>query len=271
MMKTLVVAFLSLSLLITSEPAFAGGKPDGARCHVHKSCRSKLCVTLNPTDKFGVCCTPQDCAGLGAQCGSISNGCGIPINCGDCDPGSSCQNNQCVAGTTTTTSTTSTTTTSTTTTSTSTSTTTTSSTSTTSTTLASALIDLSLAKQATPMTVFTSGQTVNFTLTLQNAGPDAATGVEVTDVLPSQFVYDSSSASQGSYDPSSGIWTVGTVADSGEATLGITTHASACLIGSFSNIAEVSKADQEDVDSIPDNGNVSEDDRAIATVFFGCD
>lgn len=279
MTKTLLPAFLCLSLLVTSERAFAGGKPDGASCHVSKSCRSKLCVTLNPTDKFGVCCTPQDCAGLGAQCGSIDDGCGVPINCGSCDPGSSCENNVCVPGTTTTTSTTTTSTTTTstsTTSSTTSSTTTTSSTLSTSTTLADQLIDLSLSNTPFPSGVGSNGTTVTFTLTVKNAGPDTATGVAVTDILPPAFTFDSSSASQGSYDSTSGVWSVGTVTTALDATLGITTHPTSCAGGPYNfstqtNTAEVTAADQVDSDSIPDNANSAEDDLAIASVFFGCD
>jgi hypothetical protein len=110
--------------MLTAGDAIAGGKPDGSKCHVHKSCRSGSCIRQTPTDKFGTCCAPQDCPSLGAQCGEIDNGCGTPIQCGDCGPGETCVSNQCQAGSTTT-STTSTTTTSTSTTSTTNSTTTT--------------------------------------------------------------------------------------------------------------------------------------------------
>src|SRR5437868_2239978 len=100
--------FLPLALTLVTVFAFAdlssaGGKRDGQSCHVAKSCRSKLCVTLHPTDKFGVCCTPKSCPEVGAQCGETDNSCGVPIQCGTCDPGSDCVNNQCVLSTTTTT------------------------------------------------------------------------------------------------------------------------------------------------------------------------
>lgn len=116
-MKAATLCFFTLITVVgLSDLAAAGGKRDGDRCHVHKSCQSKSCVRLNPEDKFGVCCTPQDCAAVGAQCGSTADGCGIPLECGDCDPGSNCVNNQCVQGTTTTTTSTTTSTTTTTTT-----------------------------------------------------------------------------------------------------------------------------------------------------------
>jgi hypothetical protein len=109
MKKVFIASMLALGVFATAGFASAGGKPDGASCHVSKSCKSSLCVRLSPTDKFGVCCTPQDCPAVGAQCGSVDNGCGIPQDCGSCDPGSSCVSNQCVLDTTTTTTTSSTT------------------------------------------------------------------------------------------------------------------------------------------------------------------
>jgi len=104
-MQTILAGVLAI-ILVASGTAVAGGKPDGARCHVGRSCASRVCVTLVPTNKFGVCCTPNTCAGLGAQCGSVANGCGIPIDCGPCDVSSQCTDNICVTITTTTTTTT---------------------------------------------------------------------------------------------------------------------------------------------------------------------
>ncbi|HXC53297.1 MAG TPA: hypothetical protein VN634_20600 [Candidatus Limnocylindrales bacterium] len=112
MKKSIFSVFVTMVVFAIPAAAVAGGKPAGASCHVHKSCRSNLCVRLQPSDKFGVCCSPQDCAELGAQCGFIDNGCGTDIQCGDCSPGDQCVNNQCVAGTTTTTTTSTTTSTS---------------------------------------------------------------------------------------------------------------------------------------------------------------
>ncbi|MFI5371444.1 MAG: DUF11 domain-containing protein, partial [Candidatus Eisenbacteria bacterium] len=42
------------------------------------------------------------------------------------------------------------------------------------------------------------GATVSFTITLSNAGPDTATGVAVTDLLPAGLLNQSATASQGS-------------------------------------------------------------------------
>ncbi len=55
------------------------------------------------------------------------------------------------------------------------------------------------------------GGTVTFTVTVRNQGNYAATNVYVNDVLPAGLSYLSSSATQGSYDPISGVWTIGTL------------------------------------------------------------
>nr|WP_319372420.1 VWA domain-containing protein [uncultured Methanobacterium sp.] len=52
-------------------------------------------------------------------------------------------------------------------------------------------------------------EVIYFTLIVQNKGPDTATSVYVTDKLPEGVVYISSSANYGSYDPITGIWTIG--------------------------------------------------------------
>jgi hypothetical protein len=104
MKSSILLIGLLVGVLGTSGHALAGGKRDGQFCHVSKSCQSKYCVTQNPADKFGVCCTPSTCPELDAQCGSIDNGCGVAIECGECGPGDFCtENNQCLTGPTTTT------------------------------------------------------------------------------------------------------------------------------------------------------------------------
>jgi hypothetical protein len=98
-----IVFSIATCVFFAPGTAGAGGKPDGARCHVHKSCESKFCLRENPLDKFGFCCNGTSCAEANAQCGSIDSGCGVPIDCGECDPGSTCDQNQCVPLPTTTT------------------------------------------------------------------------------------------------------------------------------------------------------------------------
>jgi uncharacterized repeat protein (TIGR01451 family) len=57
------------------------------------------------------------------------------------------------------------------------------------------------------------GGTVNFTVTVVNNGPLDDTGVTATAVVPPGLTYVSNSPDQGTYDPATGIWTVGNIAN----------------------------------------------------------
>jgi uncharacterized repeat protein (TIGR01451 family) len=63
---------------------------------------------------------------------------------------------------------------------------------------------------------------IDFALTLRNAGPAGAAGVEVTDLLPAGLTYATHISTQGPYDQLTGIWSVGDLADAGTAGLVIT-------------------------------------------------
>src|SRR5262249_40643103 len=55
------------------------------------------------------------------------------------------------------------------------------------------------------------GDPITFTVTLSNSGPDPATNVQVTDLLPAGLTFVSATPSQGSYSNTSGVSHVGTV------------------------------------------------------------
>jgi len=105
---------------------------------------------------------------------------------------------------------------------------------------------------------------VVYTLTVYNEGSDEMTGVEVTDQLPTGVLYTAGNyiASQGTFDGT--IWDVGTVAAGDSATLNITVNIAE--EGVQYNIAEITAADQIDLDSAPNNGDLTEDDIAAACV-----
>ena len=123
-------------------------------------------------------------------------------------------------------------------------------------------IDLNLTKVSNPASPAV-GSTVTFTLTVANAGPSIATGVAVTDQLPSGYSFVSSSPSQGAYSNGTGIWTVGTVNASGTATL--TINATVLASGPYANTAQVTAAGETDLDSTPNNNLAAEDDQATDT------
>jgi uncharacterized repeat protein (TIGR01451 family) len=63
------------------------------------------------------------------------------------------------------------------------------------------------------------GQQFHYTITVTNNGPDPATDVQMTNVIPAGLTYNGSTTSQGSYNNSTGIWNVQTLANGGSATL----------------------------------------------------
>jgi len=64
-----------------------------------------------------------------------------------------------------------------------------------------------------------NGQNVTFTITVHNFGPLDATGVQVVDQLPAGLTLVSNTPSGGTYDPATGIWNVGPIANGADATL----------------------------------------------------
>ena len=52
-----------------------------------------------------------------------------------------------------------------------------------------------------------------------NNGGAQATNVSLTDSLPAGITYTANTTSQGTYDPATGLWTIGTLADSGVAVI----------------------------------------------------
>jgi large repetitive protein len=123
--------------------------------------------------------------------------------------------------------------------------------------------DLSLDKSVSNSTPLVATN-IDFTLSVTNSGPDTATGVQVTDVIPSGFAYVSHSASQGTYNSGTGVWSVGTLVINQTETLTITVTVN--VSGSYTNYAEITASDVVDPDSTPNNGSTDEDDDDSVTV-----
>ncbi|MBO3700897.1 DUF11 domain-containing protein, partial [Roseivirga sp. E12] len=117
--------------------------------------------------------------------------------------------------------------------------------------------DLSITKVANDDTPNVDDN-VTFTITVNNAGPDAATGVQVTDVLPSGYDFVSATTAFGSYNNTNGLWSVGSVANAGTATLSIVAKVKST--GTYDNTASITAADQTD----PNAGNNSSTETVAA-------
>ena len=123
--------------------------------------------------------------------------------------------------------------------------------------------DLSLTQGT--FTPSTAAGNVILSITVTNSGPDNATGVDVKDLLPAGLTYVSSAPPSGTtYSSITGIWTVGSLSNSGtDASKTIKITAKAAATGtSTNNFAEVWNSDQYDKDSTPANGLMGEDDES---------
>ena len=115
--------------------------------------------------------------------------------------------------------------------------------------------DLSVTKTVSDATP-NVGDQITFTVTLSNQGPDAATGVEVTDLLPAGLTFVSATPSQGTYNNVSGVWTVGTVSALVSQTLSIT--ALVVSPAAQTNTGTINDADQFDPNAANNTASATE-------------
>ena len=103
------------------------------------------------------------------------------------------------------------------------------------------------------------GSTIIFTIIVTNYGPDNATGVYVVDLLPAGMKFVSFSADVGTYDPITGLWTVGnlTVGESVMMNLSVIVTKAGVLINEASAFSDNYNPDKT-------GGNI---DSANVTVF----
>ena len=117
------------------------------------------------------------------------------------------------------------------------------------------LADLSVSESVSSATP-NVGDAITFTVTLSDHGPDAATNVQVSDLLPTGLTFVSASVSQGTYSSGSGMWTVGTVSTTTPQTLIIT--ATVASAAAQTNTATISHADQSDPNPANNSASVTE-------------
>ena len=80
------------------------------------------------------------------------------------------------------------------------------------------VVDLELNKTVDNSTP-SIGELVTFTIIVSNQGPSLATGVEVTDGLPSGYTFTGFATTQGTYNSVAGVWIVGDIPAGAGATL----------------------------------------------------
>jgi uncharacterized repeat protein (TIGR01451 family) len=116
--------------------------------------------------------------------------------------------------------------------------------------------DLSITKSANVLYPH-PGDTVIYTVTVSNTGPDADTGVLVNDALPQGLTYisDDSTSSATTYNHTAGLWTVGSIVNGAHKVLHITTTVNSGTEGD--SIVNTAVATGGSTDSNSENNNGS--------------
>ncbi|WP_207433074.1 T9SS type A sorting domain-containing protein [Sabulibacter ruber] len=104
-----------------------------------------------------------------------------------------------------------------------------------------------------PKTSYYNGELVTYTITAQNLGPNAATGVTVLDKLPSGLTLEGTAPA--GYDASTGVWTVGNLALNETKTLILTARAS--LQGTHTTTATLGSRTSSELDLNSSNNTMS--------------
>lgn len=125
--------------------------------------------------------------------------------------------------------------------------------------------DLSLTKQLVGSPPVSGGvATWRLTVTSNPISSATASAIAVRDTLPSGFTFTSASGS-GSFDPATGVWSVGSLAPGSSAAMTITGTISSPAGTTVTNGAEIIASSVSDIDSTPDNADTGEDDYAVAS------
>lgn len=124
---------------------------------------------------------------------------------------------------------------------------------------------LSITAESTSFGIF---QEVNYTISLENMGPDAASNIVIDLPFPENTAYTGSTLSHGMHDLFSAIWTLDMLENGATATMDLTlyTLSEEAPITLFGQVIAV---DQADIDSTPannDSTSPSEDDEAAVTI-----
>ena len=106
--------------------------------------------------------------------------------------------------------------------------------------------------------------TIVFTITVRNNGPNASTGSTVRDQLNAGFEYSSDDAN-GAYNNVTGLWTVGPLAIGESTSLNLSVVVLAA--GENFNYAQVVSDNEFDLDSTPGDNSIDQDDNDRITII----
>ena len=115
-------------------------------------------------------------------------------------------------------------------------------------------VDLVLGKTVSNDRPMGLGSNLVFTIAVTNLGPSTASNVVLLDLLPASLGFVSASPSQGGYVAGTGLWTVGTLTNSGFATLALT--ATNRSFGLITNTARFSSAAQPESNTLNNAASV---------------
>lgn len=96
-----------------------------------------------------------------------------------------------------------------------------------------------------------AGQNVTFSVNISNLGPANATSTLVSNLLPSGYMYVSSSPTKGTFNSGTGVWNIGNLAISEQETLLLTAK-----VLSSGNHAFTTYASMTEADNTPSNNSV---------------
>lgn len=130
----------------------------------------------------------------------------------------------------------------------------------------STFADLSLGMSASSSSpVYGTNLTYTLTASSTSASSATATGVSVGAALPPGLTFVSATGS-GSFNSSTGVWTVGSIAPGANASIVITAQASGTVGSTIAYPAQITASSHPDPDSVVNNGATGEDDYASRSI-----
>ncbi|NLA23737.1 MAG: DUF11 domain-containing protein, partial [Bacteroidales bacterium] len=130
-----------------------------------------------------------------------------------------------------------------------------------------AMADLSITKTVDNSTPYV-GDNITFTVTITNEGPSDALNIFAEDLLPSGYTYISHTVDNGTYNNTTGVWTIASIPYPGTAILTLTAKVN-LPGGNNLNIASITGTDTYDPD--PDNNTDSETTNPVNVIVANDD